>query len=210
MEKNNFRYFKPALLVSLILILGIVINRLISILTESLPYAASVNFPTTSATILIILGILNKIGLNFKLTRFLFSVPNMQGRYKGLISFNHPIKEEDEKIPVTLKITQSGSSIKINSVFNKNNGESPTNSESKVANIVKEEDGTFSLIFTYENKGTLGSNEFSPHYGTNCLKFVEGEKNKQLIGHYYTDRIPQTKGKIKVQYIDNKNLNYES
>lgn len=83
-----------------------------------------------------------------------------------------------------------------------------TQSESITSNIVKEDDHTFAIYFTYKNEGTPDKNKYSPYYGTNYLKLIPDKNKNKLEGFYYTNRIPQTKGKISLKY-QNNNLNHE-
>jgi hypothetical protein len=69
--------------------------------------------------------------------------------------------------------------------------------------VDKPEDGHYMLIYNYLNNGD-GSQGFSPHYGTEVIKFIKKENGDQyLSGKYYTERLPyQTKG----QFIDLKKV----
>ena len=58
------------------------------------------------------------------------------------------------------------------------------------------------------NEGDSGQG-FSPHYGTETLKLIQKDKEKFLVGRYYTERLPYgTKGKIEVTF-KNKDLTLE-
>jgi hypothetical protein len=101
-------------------------------------------------------------------------------------------------------IVQNGSDIVINSWTKKNDGSISSKSTSIEASIVKEKDGTFSIIYNYLNDGNFELN-FSPHYGTEVLKLLENNEGRHLVGKYYTERMPfQTKGKIDLKFISKK------
>ena len=208
MANINFKYYKPNALVGFILILGTIINFSIAYLTKEIVWFSHITFPTTSAIVFFILLFYNKHLWKYKFLNRLVWIPNIEGRYEGNIYFTHPISKEKATLKSIVIVHQTASIIKINSFFKKTDGTNTTPSESKIATIVKEDDNSFSLVFTYENKGTQGSNEFSPHYGTNHLKFIDTGKEKLLTGYYYTNRNPQTKGEMKVKYI-NDDLHHE-
>jgi len=203
MKDNYFLHFKPSIIIGFILITGVAVHYVSDIFDKHLGISISV-----ISVVSIFLILLNEYLWKIKPFSWLFWIPNIQGRYKGEIKFIHPKTKEEMIMPTVIVVKQTASTIKINSFFKKLNGNNSTHSESKVANIVKEGDDTFSVIFTYENKGTPGNPEFAPHYGTNFLKLIEDGKDKILTGYYYTNRNPQTKGEITVKYINNK-LNHE-
>jgi len=96
----------------------------------------------------------------------------------------------------------------ISSWTKKKDGSISSKSSSIEASIVKEKDGTFSLLYNYLNEGNFELN-FCPHYGTEVLKLVENGEGKHLVGKYYTERIPfQTKGKIDLKFTS-KQLYHE-
>lgn len=203
MKNNYFLHFKPGIIIGFILILGFGV------------YSANLYFQDSFGITLSVISIMtalmfvfNKFLWRHKPFKWLLWTPVLQGRYDGEIKFIHKKTNKEIIMPTVMVIMQTASSIKVNSFFKNPNGEKSTHSESKVASIVKEEDDTFSLIFTYENKGTPGNIEFAPHYGTNFLKLIENGKEKVLTGYYYTNRNPQTKGEITVKYKNN-NLNHE-
>lgn len=210
MTNINFKYYKANTLVGFILILGTIISILVFYLTKELAFLSKkiellqyFTFPATSVIVLMILKFYNKHLWKLKFFNHLVWIPNIKGRYEGEIYFTHPISKEKTTMKSIVIVHQTASVVKINSFFKKLDGTNTTPSESKVANIVKEDDNSFSLVYTYENKGTQGSDEFSPHYGTNHLKFIDTGKEKILTGYYYTNRNPQTKGEMKVKYINN-------
>ena len=96
----------------------------------------------------------------------------------------------------------------MNSWTRKTDGEISSKSTSIEASIVKEKDGTYSLIYNYLNEGNLEF-DFSLHYGTEVLKLVKNDSKVNLVGKYYTERLPfQTKGRIQLEHKSN-NLTHE-
>ena len=138
---------------------------------------------------------------------WLYWIPDFSGTYSGTLLYEHrndkceKIKDELEHIKV---ITQNGSDIVINSWTKRKDGSMSSKSTSIEASIVKEKDGTFSIIYNYLNDGNFEL-DFCPHYGTEVLKLIENKDGKHLIGKYYTERIPyQTKGKIDLKFLNKK------
>lgn len=200
MNNLNFRYYNAKHLVVFVLFAGTLINL---ILSKILPVVGSTfnyyQFPTTGLIVILLLVLINRYFWKHRLFSWLVNIPNLQGRYEGALHFIHPENGEKSSLKCTMTIHQTASKIVVNTFFITEDGDKSSRSTSKVANIVKNEDETFLLIFTYENKG---SDIFPPHYGTNVLQFIENDK--VLNGTYYTNRIPQTKGHIGVQYVSDE------
>jgi hypothetical protein len=141
----------------------------------------------------------------------MYSVPDFTGRYEGTLLYEYR-NENCEVVTDTLQhikvISQNGSDIVINSWTKKKDGTMSSKSISIEASIVKERDGTYSIIYNYLNEGNAESG-FPPHYGTEILQLVENGVGKHLVGKYYTERLPyQTKGKIDLKFL-NKKLYHE-
>lgn len=200
MENNFFRYWKPRHLAGVILVIGTIVSYLISWLVPFLTDSFNINyyqFPATGAIVLIILGLINIHWWKHFPFKYFFWVPNMSGRYEGLIKYNYLGSEEEKQCFV--EVIQNGLKIKVNSYFQKNNGSEKTLSKSLVETISPEDDGTYSIVLTYRNNGIQG--KFSEHCGTNILKFINNGDGRFLKGIYYTNREPQTKGIMEVSFI---------
>jgi hypothetical protein len=205
MEKFNLRYLKPSafIFISVILVLAL--------------YAANKylnNHWSISISIIGMVGgiyaIVNKWLWNIKPFCWMYSVPDFSGRYQGTLLYmfrnekNEVVSDSMEHIKV---ITQNGSDIVISSWTKETDGTISSKSTSIEASIVKEKDGTFSLIYNYLNEGNFEPG-FCPHYGTEILKLIENDSRKRLVGKYYTERLPyQTKGKIDLNFV-NKDLSH--
>ena len=63
--------------------------------------------------------------------------------------------------------------------------------------VEKLKDGVhFELIYNYLNDGNAELN-FSPHYGTEIIKFIKKGDDTLISGRYFTERLPhQTRGKF--------------
>lgn len=205
MEKFNLRYLRPSafIFISAILILAL--------------YAANKFVNNHWGISISIIGIvsglfalINKWLWNIKPFCWMYSVPDFSGRYQGTLLYmfrnekNEIVSNSIEHIKV---ITQNGSDIVISSWTKETDGTISSKSTSIEASIVKEKDGTFSLIYNYLNEGNFEPG-FCPHYGTEILKLIKNDSGKRLVGKYYTERLPyQTKGKIDLNFV-NKDLSH--
>jgi hypothetical protein len=205
MEKFNLRYLRPSafILISVLLVLAL--------------YAANKYVNNHWGISISIIGIvsgifalINKWLWNIKPFCWMYSVPDFSGRYQGTLLYmfrnekNEIVSDSIEHIKL---ITQNGSDIVISSWTKETNGTISSKSTSIEASIVKEKDGTFSLIYNYLNEGNFEPG-FCPHYGTEILKLIENDSGKRLVGKYYTERLPyQTKGKIDLNFV-NKDLSH--
>jgi len=206
MEKFNLRYLKPSAFIFICAILALALfaaNKYIKF-----HWGISVS---TFAVIGGMFGVINNYLWNVIPFRWMYWVPNFSGRYEGTLLFEFR-NEKGETVRDTLEhvkvIIQNGSDIVINSWTKKKDGTTTSKSISIEASIMKEKDGTYSLIYNYLNDGSFELG-FCPHYGTEVLKLIENGEGKYLIGKYYTERIPfQTRGKIEMKYI-NKKLHHE-
>ena len=141
----------------------------------------------------------------------MYNVPDFSGRYEGMLYYEFR-NEKCEVVSGMLEhikvVTQNGSDVVINSWTKQQNGAMSSKSTSIEASIVKEKDGTFSLIYNYLNDGNFELG-FSPHYGTEVLKLIENGEGKYLVGKYYTERLPfQTRGKLDLK-LTNKKMYHE-
>jgi hypothetical protein len=205
MEKFNLRYLRPSafIFISAILVLAL--------------YAANKYVNNHWGISISIIGIvsglfalINKWLWNIKPFCWMYSVPDFSGRYQGTLLYmfrnekNEVVSDIMEHIKV---ITQNGSDIVISSWTKETDGTISSKSTSIEASIVKEKDGTFSLIYNYLNEGNFEPG-FCPHYGTEILKLIENGSGKRLVGKYYTERLPyQTQGKIDLNFV-NKDLSH--
>ncbi|XRE44941.1 hypothetical protein ACIVBQ_003145 [Tenacibaculum discolor] len=208
MEKDYFKYYKPKILLIVIIILSIVYSALLHFITDyvnsflSKPY---VFFPTVSTLIIFTLVLIDKYGIKTALLKKMFWIKDISGRYEGKIKYKHFKTGLEEEKPCFLEIEQSASKILIQTYFDfKYSKESEkTTSKSLVTSIVSDEFDNQQLVFTYHNSGN-SVKDLQPSNGTNILSIIERENNIFLEGVYYTDKTPQTKGEMKLKLISKK------
>lgn len=206
MDKFNLRYLKPGAFIMICAILALTLFAGNKYIQNHWGVSVSV-----FAVISTIFGIANNYLWNIRPFCWMYSVPDFSGRYEGTLLYEFR-NEKCESVSDTLEhikvINQNGSDIVINSWTKKKDGGISSKSTSIEASIVKEKDGTFTLLYNYLNEGNFELN-FCPHYGTEVLKLVKNGEGNHLVGKYYTERMPfQTKGKIDLK-LKNKKLYHE-
>lgn len=125
------------------------------------------------------------------------TVPDLSGLYRGEIVYAW--NGEEGRKPCEMSVRQRCSHIKVTSVFGSDE-DGQTRSISTHAMIEEDASGEHKLIFLYHNDGShMTGNSITCHDGTNILNVVKNDGLLHLIGHYYTNREPQTKGRIKLK-----------
>jgi hypothetical protein len=201
MEKDYFKYYKPAAIIPFILIIGTVLSLLVSRLVSLVIDTTNLNyyqFPSTTILIGLIIYVIDKFLWKYKPFKWLFWIENISGRYEGEIIFNNYLDGSKENRSLALEIEQTGSLIKLNTYFNSNT-EDTSQSESKQISLRKDDFGNLSIFMNYHNKGNSVSN-IPEHYGTNILEFFQGT----LKGKYYTNKNPQTNGLMRAVFKSNE------
>lgn len=203
----NFRYYKTKLFVTTVILLGAGVGMLVSFLVKLLEQDLSINItpPATTGLVLIILGLYDKYLWKIPFLDYLVDVPNLNGRYEGKMYY------EFNNVPgaaeCVIEVVQSASKIKICTFIRNNQGEI-TESSSIAESIVKDDSGFYTVYFFYHNGGTKSSRALDAHEGANLLKVIEakhGNNGKtKLKGHYFTNRLIQTKGIIEAEFTGEK------
>ncbi|MGZ3862493.1 MAG: Cap15 family cyclic dinucleotide receptor domain-containing protein [Bacteroidia bacterium] len=206
MENLNFRYVKAQALIVIVAIFAAALFAVNKWVSNHWGVSFSV-----FAILGFLFGIINSYLWNIRPCAWMYNVPDFTGRYEGTLKYEY----RDEKCELrsdTLEhvkvIKQNGSNVVVRSFTKKKDGSFSSESISKEASIIKEPDGSYSLLYNYLNEGD-SEQGFSPHYGTETLKLIIKVEGKYLIGRYYTERLPHgTKGKIDVKF-KNKDLTHE-
>lgn len=206
MEKYNLRYLKPSAFIFICVVLGVSLIAANNYINSHWGISVSV-----FAVIGALFGIINSYLWNKKPFCWMYNVPDFSGRYEGTLYYEFR-NEKCEAVSGMLEhikvVRQNGSDVVINSWTKQKDGAMSSKSTSIEASIVKEKDGTFSLIYNYLNDGNFELG-FSPHYGTDVLKLIESGEGKHLVGKYYTERLPfQTRGKLDLK-LTNKKMYHE-
>lgn len=207
----NFKYYRTSAIIPFILVIsvlfGLISNQLDLILADH-PNLKEINeyigvFSTIGLTVSTLLFI-NYVGWKWLIFKWLIDIPNLNGRYKGLLisSFKDANGNPVEKDCV-LEIKQNASSIHIFSYY----GDKGSNNQSSRAfsvseELVQEKNGLFQLYYIFTNEPETLLTQLNNHAGT--AKFRYFPDIKTLEGDYYNQR--QNIGTIKVVFEDSKRL----
>lgn len=197
----SFRYYKITPLIIAILLLSTVLDFGIYKLIIPFLKKHDIEFlraPGNAALIASILMLYDKLLWRIPIFKLLVSVPDMRGRYKGKL--NYTFQEKEGETDCYIEISQTSSKIRLNSYF-QTEGKPDTNSKSLVESIV-EEDGFYYIYLYYLNYGSKENADLDCHEGANMLKFLPAteQSKKRLIGHYFTNRKEQTRGKMSAEF----------
>ena len=196
MQNGFFRYLNPRGVIALISFLSVGLYLLNRYLGTHIGIHLSV-----TALIVVIFGIIDRYFWKYPPFKCLYWIPDMSGRYEGMIRYSDPITGADDCKQCVVEVFQTGSKLKARCFFQHEWKQEQSESKSLEENIVKNDDDTWSLVFTYQNEGIPATPH--PHYGTNVLRFIQNGEGKFLKGYYYTNRTPQTKGSIEVKFLSN-------
>lgn len=203
MTKNYFIYYNGPKIIITILLLGTLINQLVPSITELLKFFFNVDyltFPSTAVILGIIITLIDKYLWNKFPFKYLYEVKDIRGRYEGNISFKHYLTGEVEQRDCAIEIRQTGSSLQIRTYF-KDCTQSTSCSINKDLKLTIE-DNHYTIFMSYHNLGNSVLH-IPEHHGTNILDYSLDDKT--LTGKYYTDKEPQTKGIMTLNFI-NKNF----
>lgn len=99
-------------------------------------------------------------------------------------------------------IHQTGSKIIINSFYYDAAKKKSSKSNSEIIGVRLTKDRQhYEIIYNYFNEG---NERWNGYYGTTVLKLIEVKKTFKISGHYYTNRKPQTHGKLLDLTLENK------
>ncbi len=201
---NYFNYYKSNVLVVFVSALAI------ALFLAKEKWGISIAIVGTITTLLMLTS---KYLWKYPPFKWMFWIDNFSGRYEGILKYQYVDSNgnintgEMKQIKI---INQTGSRITVSTFTIKPDGIKSSLSVNKGMYVEKTEDEQhYRLIYNYHNEGSTEQG-FSPHYGTEVIKFIRNGEYKSLSGTYYTGREPyQTKGElIEFKYINN-NLNHE-
>jgi len=203
MKNSFFNYFRSSILVSIIVIFGIVL------------YIAKTHWQLSiavSSIVTMLLLIISKYLWNINPFKWLFWVDDFSGRYEGILEYSYCDErgiQQSGKLKHIKIVNQNGSRISIASFTLRKDGGRSSPSYSRGLYVEQTEDEHhFRIIYHYLNEGNqqLG---YSPHFGTDVLKFIRIGNKKVLKGGYYTNRNPQTRGEYQTLTWVSNDLNHE-
>jgi len=204
MEKDFFKYYKPGVLIILVIVI------FVAVFLAKDYYGLSISI---FGIVTLIISLTTKYLWKYKPFSWLFWIDDFSGRYEGVLQFQYQGKNGEikkGKLNHVKIITQSGSQINISSFTKNPDGTLSSPSINKGMFVEPTQDGQhYNLIYNYLNNGSTEQG-FPPHYGTEVIKFIKNGNNKKLSGYYFTNRTPfQTKGEFKDLNWVNNNKKHE-
>lgn len=202
MGNGYLKYYKPKVLI------GLVIYLAIAILWANTNLGLSISVTTLIGIIMLLI---EKYLWKIKPFSWMFWTDNFSGRYEGELEYTYTDANcniINGKLKHIKIISQTGGSICIYSFTIKADGTKSSISENKGMHVEKTRDGKhYELMYNYLNDGNP---QFSTHYGTEIIKFIKNGNSKKLSGRYYTERLPyQTRGNfIDMKWVNN-NMNHD-
>jgi hypothetical protein len=204
----TFKYYNStALIISIIILSGLIeamVGKWVNpFLAEYLPIGSSFRVPTTVSILGLIFTLYNQFLWRFPVFNLLMAVPDMSGRYEGVIRYHWNGSSHEKKC--CIEISQSASKIKAHTYYSNGTTEN-TSSRSLIEDIKLEDDGFFEIYLFYLNSGTKQSGGLDCHEGANKLRYIPADKEtpSQLTGHYFTNRQTQTRGEIEAVFQSKK------
>jgi len=204
----NFKYYHTGTLILIIISLSVVIDsaitsKLYPYLTLHFHLGPQFKLPTTETIVGGILLVYNEYLWKLPVFNYLVSLPNMNGRYEGRIAYERLGKSEEKNCVIEIK--QSASMVKVCSYFN-NDEKEKTSSISLIEEIKKDDNGFYTIHMFYLNGGAKIDGSLDCHEGACTLKFLPDKEptKRKLIGHYFTNRLKQTRGEIEATYSSAK------
>jgi hypothetical protein len=199
MAEMNFRYFKAEVIIPTI---GIAVFSAMKISHYCLDnYKIAISAFALAG---LFFSLIDKYLWKYPPFRYLFKIKNFAGSYEGFLYFQYVDSMnqiQTGSMKHVKKITQTASSIVINTITYDSNNFVSSKSESQIEHIEVERDGSYKIYYTYLNKGNMELN-YPTHYGTEILHINYMDKKIEITGEYYTNRLPfQTKGTIELNKI---------
>jgi len=202
MKNDYLKYFKPNVLIGLIVSFSIGVFTINSYTTLSISIFAVIAFVLTS---------ISTKFWNKKWINWMFWVDDISGCYEGILRYKYI--DNDETKTGELKhvkiINQNGYRISVSSFTYKTDG-TPSSQSENIGMFVKKttDEKHFQLVYNYQNSGSTEQG-FPPYWGTEVMKIINNDGEKMLSGSYFTNRDPQTKGDfINMKWVSN-NLNHK-
>jgi hypothetical protein len=202
MKNDYLKYFKPSVLI------GLVVFQTIGVITINTNLTISISIFTVVTFVLTTIS--TKLW-NKKWIIWMFWVDDISGCYEGILRYKY-IDDGEEKtgeLKHVKIINQNGYRISITSFTFKTDGTPSSQSENIGVYVKKTTDERhFLLVYNYLNNGSTEQG-FPPYWGTEIIKIMNVDGIKTLSGNYFTDRNPQTKGDfINMKWVNN-DLNHK-
>lgn len=202
MKNDYLKYFKPSVLI------GLVVFLTIGVVTINTNFAISISI---FAVITFVLTTISTKLWNKKWINWMFWIEDISGCYEGILRYKYIDNGQQKtgELKHVKIINQNGYRISISS-FTYKTDDSPSSQSENIGVFVKKtgDEKHFQLVYNYLNNGSTEQG-FPPYWGTEVVKVINDDGVKMLSGNYFTDRNPQTRGDfLEMTWVSN-NLNHK-
>ncbi len=134
--------------------------------------------------------LLDRVAWRWGWVKRLLSLPNIDGRWRGILRTSHDSIEKDHAAVLIVRQTWSKVLICLEGDMSR--------SASTAAHVFDgSEAGTFEIVYSYENVPRADAGDtLQAHYGTAHLVFSMADGTELLDGDYYTGRGRHTHGRL--------------
>ncbi len=201
----SFKYYRTTPTIVTVLILAgiidwVVIEVVVPIIESHQDVFGHLRVSTTVSILGLLFAAYDQWLWKLPVFKLLVTVPNMSGRYKGSVRYEFEGNKEEKEC--FMEVSQTASKIKVHTYFN-NEDDVKTTSKSLVEEIKIDEDGFYDIYLFYLNSGSKKGEGLDCHEGANSLRYSPETDNQKasLAGHYFTNRVKQTRGEIEVEFV---------
>jgi SMODS-associating 2TM, beta-strand rich effector domain len=206
----NFKYYHAKQLVIFIIVLSIFYSWLSAQINKLLPPGVLfkeiweyINLFSTVSLLFLTLLFIDKIGWKWKLFKWLINLPNLNGRYEGILESNYQSGGANTKKDCAFEIKQTASEIKISSYYGDvGTGNQTSEGTSLSEDIVLQKNGSFRISHIYTGNPDFLQSGLKIHNGCSFMTYYPHDKT--LKGNYFNDR--PNKGEIKATFKQSKLL----
>ena len=147
----------------------------------------------------IIFYYIDKKGWKQNVFKWLVDIPDLNGRYEGVVISSFMKDEKNIEILFAMEIVQTASSIHVSSYYFNPEVNEHTASYSVIEQIEKQKNGSFKLFYLYSNMPGKVNTTLTQHEGTaSCIYYPD---KKEFEGGYYNSR--KNTGTFKANFQSN-------
>ena len=188
----SFRHYNGSFLVTFIVTTALVTAICLQSLEAVLQWLPSVS---TVAVVGAVLSLYDR--WLWKPLPYLLTVRDISGRYIGELVSSYKDVAENARAEIIVEVHQTASTVVVRQ-FTRDRTQSWTQSQSRSYHLYRRADGSHTLSFAYQNEGVHPRTTKHEHWGFCIMDFYADHQCAH--GHYFTDRQPQTSGKIELEF----------
>lgn len=196
----SLRYYRPKLFIAGVLLTASLVNTAVHgaiwILGQDSMWSGWLGGISTATVVMLLLGIYDRYLWKYWPLKFLVTVPNVSGMYRGVVRFEREGIKQTKSVEAV--ITQTATRLVVRCRFFYTDRADPQETHSTCTDChIVERGGYHRLDMAYLNEGVRITNEMGPHEGFAQLH-IEPDRSR-LIGPYFTGRL--SKGEMELNRI---------